>query len=137
MVTVASLPFAGLEGISPGLLPSLVVTLVLGAVVFSLLGAFVSVAVREVFDAMTLANYFRFPMLFLSGVFAPLVAMPALLGAVAYLLPLTYVVDALRHGLAGPTALPLALDWALTMAFSVGLYLGAWRILLRQLEEPL
>lgn len=136
LVSLASLPFAGPTAISLSRVLSLLVTLVLGAVAFSLLGAFVSVAVREVFDAMTLANYFRFPMLFLSGVFAPLAAMPGLLQGVAYLLPLTYVVDALRHALGGPAALPLALDWALTLAFCAALCLGAWRMLLRQLEEP-
>jgi len=37
----------------------------LDMVAFSSLGAFVSVAVREVFKAQTLANFIRFPMIFL------------------------------------------------------------------------
>ncbi len=36
------------------------------------LGSFVSVAVKEVFEAQTLANFFRFPMMFLGGVFVRL-----------------------------------------------------------------
>lgn len=85
---------------------------------------------------MTLANYFHFPMLFLRGVFAPLSAMPGALVVVAYCLPLTYAVDALRHALAGPPALPLALDWAATALFGLVFWTAAVRLLVRRLEEP-
>lgn len=112
-------------------------TLLLAATSFSLLGAFVSVAVREVFEAMTLANYFRFPMIFLCGVFLPLPAMPPVLRIVAYALPLTYAVDALRiHFLGGEGAiLPLAVDWAALLSFAAVLYLGSCHLLVRRLEE--
>ncbi|MGI6206669.1 MAG: ABC transporter permease [Anaerolineae bacterium] len=136
VVTLVALTFTGVPALSAGLLLSLSVTLILGSVVFSLLGAFVSVAVKEVFDAMTLANYFRFPMLFLSGTFAPLAATPDLLRWLAYLMPLTYVVDALRHALRLPAAVPLVLDWAVVLGFTVLLALGTGRTLVRQLEEP-
>ena len=62
----------------------------------SSLGALVAVSVKEVFEAQTLSNYFRFPMIFLCGVFIPVVSMPQPLQVVAYLLPLTYSVEALR-----------------------------------------
>jgi len=112
-------------------------TLLLSATSFSLLGTFVSVAVREVFEAMTLANYFRFPMIFLCGVFLPLPAMPPVLRIAAYALPLTYAVDALRsHFLAGEGAiLPLAVDWAALLCFAAILYFSACRLLIRRLEE--
>jgi len=139
VVTAAALPFARADAVSFTDLCCTLVTLLLGAAVSSLLGAFVSVAVREVFDAMTLANYFRFPMIFLCGVFAPLTNMPQLLQWVAYCLPLTYVVDALRQPLQGAQgmAFSVALDWGLTALFSLVLYLVAWRLLVRKLEEPL
>jgi ABC-2 type transport system permease protein len=44
-----------------------------------------------------MSNFFRFPMVFLCGVFFPVTAMPAVLQAVGFLLPLTYSVDALRQ----------------------------------------
>jgi len=112
-------------------------TLLLAATSFSLLGTFVSVAVREVFEAMTLANYFRFPMIFLCGVFLPLPAMPPLLQIAAYALPLTYAVDALRsHFLAGEGAiLPLAVNWAALLCFAAILYFGSCHLLIRRLEE--
>jgi len=75
--------------------------LLLGAGVFSLLGLFLSVMVREVFEAMTLMNFFRFPLLFISGVFMPLGAMPGWILPVALLSPLSYVVELLRFGISG------------------------------------
>jgi ABC-2 type transport system permease protein len=63
------------------------------------MGILISVGVREIFEAMTLSNFFRFPMVFLCGVFFPVTAMPAILQVIGFLLPLTYSVDALRHSL--------------------------------------
>ena len=75
--------------------------LLLGAATFSLLGLIASVMVREVFEAMTLMNFFRFPILFVSGVFVPLAEMPGWIRPVAFVSPLTYVVELLRFGVAG------------------------------------
>ncbi len=80
--------------------------LVLGAVVFSLLGLLASIMVREVFEAMTLLNFFRFPTLFISGVFMPLNAFPAWLMPLALISPLTHVVELLRYGLSGESYFP-------------------------------
>jgi len=109
----------------------------LGSVTFSLLGVLISLVVREVFDAMTLSNYFRFPMVFLCGVFTPVVTMPPALRVVAGLLPLTYTVDALRHLLltGAPTALPLWADLAISAAFAVALYFAALSLMHRRLED--
>jgi len=94
----------------------LLLALLFSAAAFSALGAFVSVAVREVFEAQTLANFIRFPMMFLGGVFVPVAAMPPVLQAVARLLPLTYSVEALRAALNGR---PLG-DGLLDLAFLAG-----------------
>jgi ABC-2 type transport system permease protein len=75
--------------------------LLLGAGVFSLLGLIASVMVREVFEAMTLMNFLRFPILFISGVFMPLEALPAWAKPIAMVSPLTYVVELLRFGISG------------------------------------
>ncbi|MBW1713544.1 MAG: ABC transporter permease [Deltaproteobacteria bacterium] len=101
--------------------------LILGAAIFSLLGLLASVLVNEVFEAMTLMNYVRFPLLFVSGVFMPLEAMPGWLKPVAFVSPLTHIVDLLRHGSSGQgffvqpliplaaAALWLALVWLITV----------------------
>jgi len=104
------------------------------ALAFSAMGAFVSVAVREVFEAQTLANFIRFPMMFLGGVFVPLEALPGGLQIVARGLPLTYSVEALRAAYGyGPLTLVL-LDLGVLLAFAVVLFVLAVNILARRLE---
>jgi ABC-2 type transport system permease protein len=75
--------------------------LLLGAGTFSCFGLIASVMVREVFEAMTLMNFLRFPLLFISGVFMPVEALPFWVKPLAMVSPLTYVVDLLRLGISG------------------------------------
>ena len=112
----------------------LALALLLSAAAFSALGAFVSVAVREVFEAQTLANFIRFPMMFLGGVFVPVASMPAWLQSIARLLPLTYSVEVLRAALSGGSWATAALDLGVLAAFSLGLFLLAVFILARRVE---
>ena len=77
------------------------VGLILGAGIFSLVGLILSVMVKEVFEAMTLMNFFRFPILFISGVFMPLGSLPVWLKPLAMASPLTYIVELLRFGISG------------------------------------
>lgn len=94
------------------------VGLVLGAGTFSLLGIIASVAVKEVFEAMTLMNFFRFPLLFVSGVFMPLAEMPGWIKPVAYVSPLTHVVELIRIGIHGESTLgPMWIPTAATVLF--------------------
>jgi ABC-2 type transport system permease protein len=71
-------------------------SIVVSSFAFSTLGAFVSVSVKQVFEAQTLANLFRFPMIFLSGVFIPVHNLPSILKPIAYLMPLTYSIDSIK-----------------------------------------
>ena len=48
---------------------SLVPAVVLIAISSTFLGLFIAVSVSEVFEAQTFSNFFRFPMLFLCGLF--------------------------------------------------------------------
>jgi len=111
----------------------LILALILSAAAFSSLGAFVSVVVREVFEAQTLANLFRFPMVFLCGIFVPLAAMPGLLQAVAYALPLTYAVGAIQQAMGGPGVLGSLFDLLALALFAVIFFAMAIRILARRL----
>ena len=113
VVLVIALAAFGIGGVNWLLL---LLALLFSAAAFSALGAFVSVAVREVFEAQTLANFIRFPMMFLGGVFVPVAAMPPGFQAVARLLPLTYSVEAFRAALDGR---PLG-DGLLDLAFLAG-----------------
>jgi ABC-2 type transport system permease protein len=78
---------------------SLLLSSLFSCFAFAFLGILISVGVREVFEAMTLSNFFRFPMIFLCGVFFPLTSMPVILQIIGYCLPLTYSVDAFRQSL--------------------------------------
>jgi ABC-2 type transport system permease protein len=98
--------------------------LILGAVSFSLLGLMAAVMVREVFEAMTLMNFFRFPTLFISGVFMPLAQLPAWLKPLALASPLTYIVELLQWGIAGRAYFTSA--WIPLMASLAFLVLAWW-----------
>lgn len=93
VMTLITIIFFGTDVSNPLLF---IVVLVLTNVVHSGLGALVAVSVKEVFEAQTLSNYFRFPMIFLCGVFLPLDEMPFILGLIGRLLPLTYSVEIFR-----------------------------------------
>ncbi len=112
----------------------LALALLLSAAAFSALGAFVSVAVKEVFEAQTLANFIRFPMMFLGGVFVPVASLPSGLQVVARALPLTYAVEALRLAMTGGSLDDAVLDLLALAAFAVVLFLLAVRVLARRLE---
>ena len=98
IMTIMSLVFLNTMIIHPILFT---IVLILTILVHSALGALVAVSVKEVFEAQTLSNYFRFPMVFLCGVFLPVEAMPFPIQVIAYLLPLTYSVDSFHQTLTG------------------------------------
>jgi len=131
VVLVVSLAISGAAGTNWLML---FLALLLSATAFSALGAFVSVAVREVFEAQTLANFIRFPMMFLGGVFVPLASMPAWLQGVARFLPLTYSVEALCVALSGGSWATADLDLGALAVFSVVLFVMAVYTLARHTE---
>ena len=112
-----------------------IVILILTVLAHSALGALVAVSVKEVFEAQTLSNYFRFPMVFLCGVFLPVDAMPVPIQFIAHLLPLTYSVDAFRQVFMGPLDMVLMLrDLAALLVFLVIFLVVATRLLKKSLE---
>ncbi len=101
----------------------------------SALGALVAVSVKEVFEAQTLSNFFRFPMLFLSGVFIPVQSIPLPLRYVSYLLPLTYSVDALKGLTLNQTSIGwLTRDIAVLTLFFFGFMYASNTMLKRSLK---
>jgi len=112
--------------------PVFAAAVVLIAVVSAFLGLFIAVAVSEVFEAQTFSNFFRFPMIFLCGLFFPVSGLPALLKPLAYALPLTYGADALHGAVHGVHMLPYAVDLALLAAFCVVLFLLSLRNIRRR-----
>lgn len=103
--------------------PAVVGSILLTAAVSTFLGLFISVAVKEVFEAQTFSNFFRFPMLFLCGLFIPISSLPVFLRPLSYLLPLTYGTDILKAAINREGILPLWVSFPVLLIFTVGLFL--------------
>jgi ABC-2 type transport system permease protein len=101
---------------------TLVPAVVLIAISSTFLGLFIAVSVKEVFEAQTFSNFFRFPMIFLCGLFFPIEHLPVWLRPLSYVLPLTYGADVLHASIHRSSHLPLVLDFALLAAFCAVLF---------------
>ncbi len=99
-----------------------IAAVVLIAATSTFLGLMIAVSVREVFEAQTFSNFFRFPMVFLCGLFFPVHHLPLFLQPLSYALPLTYGNDLLREALWGGGQLHPLLSLAALTAFSVLLF---------------
>jgi ABC-2 type transport system permease protein len=102
------------------------------AVASTFLGLFIAVAVSEVFEAQTFSNFFRFPMIFLCGLFFPIEKLPIFLKPLSYALPLTYGADVLHGAVHGGHRMPFALDLSILGAFCVGLFAVSLRNIRRR-----
>ncbi|MGI0090939.1 MAG: ABC transporter permease [Nitrososphaerales archaeon] len=93
MAAVGILFFGGHIAISPGIIPFLVI----GPVFFVSLGMLVGTVTKSVESAGVVGNIITFPMMFLSGTFFPISAMPAYLQEFAHVLPLFYLIEGLNN----------------------------------------
>lgn len=92
------------------------------AVTSTLLGLLIAVSAKEVFEAQTFSNFFRFPMLFLCGLFLPVSSLPVFLRPISYLLPLTYGTDLLGGAILGVGTLPPVLCVLILLVFATVLF---------------
>jgi len=112
--------FINLSGVKWGVL---ILAVLLIAITSSLMGLLIAVSAEQVFEAQTFSNFFRFPMLFLCGLFIPISSLPVFLRPISYCLPLTYGTDILRGAIIEANTLSPALCFALLLAFSAILFL--------------
>jgi ABC-2 type transport system permease protein len=96
--------------------------IVLISISSTFLGLFIAVSVNEVFEAQTFSNFFRFPMIFLCGLFFPIDRLPSVIRPLSYLLPLTYGADILHGSFRQGHHVSYGLDFALLAAFCLFLY---------------
>jgi ABC-2 type transport system permease protein len=89
----------------------------------ALTGLLIAVSAKQVFEAQTFSNFFRFPMLFLCGLFIPISNLPVFLRPVSYCLPLTYGTDILKGTIVGINTLSPILSFGMLLAFAVALFL--------------
>lgn len=98
-------------------------SVVLIAVTSTFLGLLISVSVSQVFEAQTFSNFFRFPMMFLCGLFIPIQNLPALIRPISYILPLTYGADILKTSINGDGFIAPWISFVVLLGFSLGLFL--------------
>ena len=130
IVTSVSILYFGLH---PNVL-ALIAIVIFSLLVFSSMGAFFSVAVKEVFEAQTLLNLPRFIMIFLCGVVYPISAMPEWLQYLARLLPLTYTVDGLRRSFYLSSTYSIILDLLVLAGYFLIFIIPAIRMLNKKFE---
>ena len=92
------------------------------AITSTFLGLVIATSAKEVFEAQTYSNFFRFPMLFLCGLFFPIEKLPFFLQPISRLLPLTYGVDMLNNAFARTAGSSIWLDIAVLIGFSFLLF---------------
>lgn len=116
--------FINLSGIS--WIP-VIISVILIAVTSTFLGLFIAVSVNEIFEAQTFSNFFRFPMIFLCGLFIPLTQMPAVIRPLSFVLPLTYGVDILKTAINNDGYIPMRVSFIVLIAFGLFLFLFSIR----------
>ncbi len=122
--------FISLSGVN---WPALLAGVILTAVSSAFLGLLVAVSVAEVFEAQTISNFFRFPMVFLCGLFFPLQKLPAWLRPLSFALPPTYGADAMGQAVGTRAGLlPLWLELLILIAFCLALFVASIRTVNRR-----
>jgi len=100
----------------------LIIGIIILSIISTLLGLFISVSAKEVFEAQTYSNFFRFPMIFLWGLFIPIAALPLIIQPLSYILPVTYGVDVLNYAISGNNFLPIGMDLIVIIVFCSTLF---------------
>lgn len=96
--------------------------ILLSSIISTLLGLFISVSSKEVFEAQTYSNFFRFPIIFLSGLFVPIAALPLILKPLSFILPITYGVDIIRYAINGSNIFSVAINTIIITGFCLFLF---------------
>jgi ABC-2 type transport system permease protein len=123
---VVLLCLAGAVGVpySPRLLLTLVVELLLLSFTLTALGVMAAARIKQIQSFMALTQALLMPMFFLSGALYPLHSLPAWLGILTRLDPMTYAVDPMRRAVFDHLDVPATVRTAL----SPGVTWGGWTV---------
>jgi ABC-2 type transport system permease protein len=102
--------------------PLVVPAIILIGIVSAFLGLFIAVSVSEIFEAQTFSNFFRFPMIFLCGLFFPIMSLPVFIRPLSYILPITYGVDILHGAVNGEHIMSFTLNFIILGSFCIVLF---------------
>jgi ABC-2 type transport system permease protein len=116
-----------------GMVWSLIIpAILLIGIVSTFMGLLIAVSVSEIFEAQTFSNFFRFPMIFLCGLFFSVLSLPIFIRPLAYILPITYGVDILHRAVNNEHIMPIILDFSVLVIFCAGLFFLSLRNLKRK-----
>lgn len=110
----------------------LIPAIILIGIASTFLGLFIAVSVSEVFEAQTFSNFFRFPMIFLCGLFFPVLSLPIYIRWLSFVFPVTYGVDILHGAVTGDQIMHYALSFSILALFCVILFLLSLRNIRRR-----
>jgi ABC-2 type transport system permease protein len=111
---------------------------VIGNLCFAALGVLLSAfGGRVPSNIMMLAALVRFPLIFISGIFIPLSEMTSPGIYIAYISPLTYLVDGLNAALGQEPFMPWAFSLVILFGFTVLFLFGAVKVLGRNMMKGL
>jgi len=126
LVTIILGLFLGITVSSPVVFA---VAVILAAFCFASLGNVFSIPPTNLPSTVNMiASVVKFPVVFISGIFIPLDQLPVWGQAIAYISPLTYFTDIARSSIQGQGHLPLAVDFAVLIAFTVLFLLVAMKL---------
>ena len=98
--------------------PVLVISMILTAFCFATLGTlFAAYPTENVGEVMSILNTVRLPLIFISGVFIPISAMPQIGQDIALISPLTYGNDMIEYAYTGKSLFSPVLDIAVLIIF--------------------
>ncbi|MBN2460867.1 MAG: ABC transporter permease [Candidatus Cloacimonetes bacterium] len=101
----------------------LILSVIFIAITSTFLGLFIAVSVSEVFEAQTFSNFFRFPMVFLCGLFIPIGQLPIFLRPFSYIIPLTYGADLLKTAINQNGHIALGISLLVLLCLSILLFM--------------
>jgi ABC-2 type transport system permease protein len=106
----------------------LILALLMGGMCFSCMGTLVgSIPTEAPGNVMTVLNFVRLPLLFLSGIFVPLADMPGWARGLAAVSPLTYANDLLSHSTGNVGYYAWWLDLVVLASYAVAFFcIAAW-----------
>lgn len=93
------------------------------AVTSTFLGLFIAVSVSEIFEAQTFSNFFRFPMMFLGGLFIPIENLPVYVQPLSYILPITYGADILKFSINSTGFISIWISFLVLIGYAIALFI--------------
>ena len=99
------------------------IAVVVMAISSTFLGLVIAVSASEVFEAQTISNFFRFPMMFLCGLFIPIENLPLFLRPLSYVLPASYGADMLKASINASNTINIWISLIVMIGFSLLLFM--------------